>query len=82
MIHSVDDPMVPAISIPKAHEISDAVTFERSAYGGHVGFISGSLAQPVFWLEKRIMDYFSGDYLRYNYLVTDENGPLLENSIC
>jgi len=39
--------------LPEENELSDFVTLELSARGGHVGFIGGRL-WPEFWLEKRV----------------------------
>ncbi|MCP4075727.1 MAG: hydrolase [Gammaproteobacteria bacterium] len=57
MIHSKDDPFMTEAVIPDENEISAKVTLELSDNGGHVGFISGKLMKPEFWLEKRILDF-------------------------
>jgi predicted alpha/beta-fold hydrolase len=53
IIQSRDDPFMNAEVLPEEHELSDSVTLELSAHGGHVGFIGGRL-WPQPWLEKRI----------------------------
>lgn len=58
VIQAKDDPFMNASVIPGESEISDAVVLEISEHGGHVGYISGSIFKPVYWLEKRILDYF------------------------
>lgn len=60
MIHAQDDPFMPAEVIPKAHELSPHMRLEISRRGGHVGFIEGNVpGQAQYWLEKRIIEYFS-----------------------
>ena len=57
IIHALDDPfMTPAI-LPEADEISPKVLLEIHPNGGHVGFISGTIFQPKYWLEERIIEY-------------------------
>jgi len=53
IIQSRDDPFMNADALPEENELSDSVTLELSARGGHVGFIGGKL-WPEAWLEKRI----------------------------
>ena len=43
--------------IPKADELSSSVELELTQRGGHVGFIAGTLFEPEYWLEKRIVCY-------------------------
>ena len=59
IIHSVDDPFMTLEVIPHENELSDSVCLELSQQGGHVGFVSGHLLKPRFWLEERIPEYFS-----------------------
>ena len=58
IIHSKDDPFMSEDIIPKAEELSESVTLELLEKGGHVGFISGTLFSPEYWLEKRIVAFF------------------------
>ena len=50
--------MTPNI-VPNKDEVSLHVELEIYPYGGHVGFIQGSLLKPEYWLEKRIVSYFN-----------------------
>jgi predicted alpha/beta-fold hydrolase len=59
MIHALDDPFMTTEVIPDESELSDSVELELCQYGGHIGFISGSLYNPVFWLQQRIPEYLS-----------------------
>ncbi|MEW6484371.1 MULTISPECIES: hydrolase [Tatumella] len=59
IIHAQDDPfMVPDV-IPNPEHLSPSITYQLSQYGGHVGFVSGTLTRPVMWLEKRIPQWLS-----------------------
>ena len=53
IIQSEDDPFMSPEILPAENELSDSVTLEISARGGHVGFIGGRL-WPKPWLEGRI----------------------------
>ncbi len=55
IIHSTDDPIAP--SIPSRDEISKFIKLEIYSKGGHVGFISGSIIKPIYWLEDRVVRY-------------------------
>jgi uncharacterized protein len=54
IIAALDDPMVPARSLPL--ELAGGnphITLVTPAAGGHVGFVSGPPWRPVFWAERR-----------------------------
>jgi len=59
IILSLDDPFMTKNIIPEENELSSSTQLELSQYGGHVGFISGSVLNPVYWLEERIPEYLS-----------------------
>jgi predicted alpha/beta-fold hydrolase len=60
IIHALDDPfMLPGV-VPDNLELPESVVLELSKYGGHVGFVAGSVRKPVFWLQERIPEYLSG----------------------
>ncbi|WP_460805081.1 hydrolase [Microbulbifer agarilyticus] len=54
LVHAEDDPFVSPKAIPTSADVSGSVTLGISKRGGHVGFISGSLWQPRYWLEEAI----------------------------
>jgi uncharacterized protein len=60
IVHSEDDPFLPATSIPKPHELGPKTEMELSKNGGHIGFIkkekNGMLG---YWLESRIHSYIA-----------------------
>lgn len=57
LIHGKDDPLMTPEVVPNAEELSATTTLEAFEHGGHVGFVSGSLIKPRYWLEKRIPDF-------------------------
>ncbi len=59
IIHSQDDPFMTDAILPNKNEISKYITLELLEYGGHVGFVGGTIFKPDYWLEKRIADYFT-----------------------
>jgi predicted alpha/beta-fold hydrolase len=61
VLHARDDPFLDQCYLPTEAHISDSVTIEYSANGGHVGFVIQKKPwQPALWLPRRIMEYFSG----------------------
>lgn len=59
LIHAIDDPFVCPSAVPGPSDVSDQVTLAISQRGGHVGFISGALWKPQYWLESVIPDFLS-----------------------
>lgn len=57
-IHAIDDPFLTKKVIPEAEKMSTKIRFELSEFGGHVGFVYGSLLKPKYWLEERIPNWF------------------------
>lgn len=62
IIHAKDDPIMTPDIIPTADKISASTTLEISEYGGHLGFVEGSLTRPKFYLNQRIPQYLT-EYL-------------------
>jgi len=58
IVHSSDDPFMPATVIPTTQELSPHITFALQGRGGHVGFVSGgSPWRPQYWLDSVIPDW-------------------------
>ena len=57
MIHAMDDPFMPGNLIDGQFDASKVVTTELSRHGGHLGFISGNIFKPEFWLAERICQH-------------------------
>ncbi len=58
IIHALDDPFTTPKILPTADEISTSTQLEVYPHGGHVGFVSGSILRPKYWLEERVNHYF------------------------
>lgn len=61
LLHSVDDPFLPATAIPRAAIRSNpylAEGFTRG--GGHVGFVGGKPWAPEFWAEGEATRFLAG----------------------
>ena len=57
IIHACDDPFFDTAMIPSDSDLSEAVTLELARYGGHVGFVSGSVpGKAEYWLDGRIAE--------------------------
>ncbi|BDX04582.1 hydrolase [Planctobacterium marinum] len=54
VLHAKDDPFMTPDIVPHGKRISPSVRIELSERGGHVGFLQGSLLNPVFWVNERI----------------------------
>lgn len=62
VLHSRDDPFLPATAIPEAamaaNPAIEPLIFDR---GGHVGFVNGATPlRPVFWAEEVIAEWLAG----------------------
>lgn len=57
IIHSKDDPFMTNAVIP-THPLPNCVHYQLTEYGGHVGFINGSITKPTFWLERTVNQWF------------------------
>ncbi|PHQ82382.1 MAG: hydrolase [Coxiella sp. (in: Bacteria)] len=59
ILHAMDDPFVPADSVPDVTELSPSIQFEISQHGGHMGFIKGGLPwKPSYWFAQRVVSFF------------------------
>lgn len=59
LINARNDPFLPARALPRAREVSPAVTLEQPQEGGHVGFTSGAFPGTFDWLPRRILDFLA-----------------------
>lgn len=57
IIHAKDDPFMTESVIP-SQPLPDNIDYHLYEKGGHVGFISGSIFKPTFWLENSIPTWF------------------------
>lgn len=53
VIHAKDDPFMTEAVIPN-DPLPNNIEYHLTQHGGHLGFISGTLRQPTFWLENEV----------------------------
>lgn len=56
IIHSADDPFLPASAIPAKNKLPAWVQLQLSEQGGHVGFLEGWI-KPRRWVDKAVLMY-------------------------
>lgn len=54
LVNPLNDPFVPAHSLPRPHEVSPSVTLWQPRHGGHVGFAAGPWPGHVRELPERV----------------------------
>ncbi|NRA52708.1 MAG: hydrolase [Gammaproteobacteria bacterium] len=59
IIQALDDPFMGANIEEEFRELPINISIDTPENGGHLGFVSGSLFKPKYWLEQRISHYFS-----------------------
>lgn len=59
IIHAKDDPFMTQKILPNKNDLSKYTKLEIYENGGHVGFISGTLFKPKYWLDKRVVTFFN-----------------------
>ncbi|MAD41319.1 MAG: hypothetical protein CL623_02895 [Arcobacter sp.] len=62
IIHVLDEPFMNKDVLPLKEELSKNCILEIYENGGHLGFIQGSVFNPDYMLEKRIIEYFAEYY--------------------
>ena len=60
VVNALNDPFVPASSLPKRHEVGPHVTLWQPAHGGHVGFTHGRLPGHVQALPEAVGRWLLG----------------------
>ena len=62
MFHAVDDPFLPAESIPRREaEHNPALHLVLQRRGGHVGFLEGPPWRPSFWADEEAPRFLAGE---------------------
>ncbi|MBX3619569.1 MAG: alpha/beta fold hydrolase [Rhizobacter sp.] len=54
-LNALNDPFIPAASLPQPHEVGAFVTLWQPAHGGHVGFARGRWPGHVMTLPEQVM---------------------------
>lgn len=57
VLNAMNDPFLPAAALPRAQEVSDSVSLEQPAGGGHVAFPGGRFPGHADWLPQRILAF-------------------------
>jgi predicted alpha/beta-fold hydrolase len=58
VLNALNDPFVPAASLPRPHEVSRYVRLEQPAGGGHIGFARGAPPGRLDYLPQRLHEFF------------------------
>jgi len=59
VLNALNDPFVPAASLPGRGEVSADVLLEQPAGGGHVGFLAAPFPGNLGWLAPRLIQFFT-----------------------
>jgi len=59
LLNALNDPFVPAASLPTAAQVSAQVRLEHPAAGGHIGFAQGRWPGPLDFLPQRLEAFFT-----------------------
>jgi uncharacterized protein len=59
LINALDDPFIPAASLPDPHTLPSSVRAEYVKVGGHVGFVEGRPWRATSWGERRAVDFLA-----------------------
>jgi uncharacterized protein len=58
VLNALNDPFVPAASLPAARDVSTWVRLEQPQDGGHVGFARGAPPGDLGYLPERVLGFF------------------------
>jgi hypothetical protein len=58
VLNALNDPFVPAASLPRASEVSNDVFLEQPTEGGHIGFAQGAPPGRLDFLPARLLHFF------------------------
>ncbi len=59
IVLSTDDPIVDYETLPAANDLSSCIDMEVYPNGGHVGFMTGSITSPEFWVNQRVLSHLA-----------------------
>lgn len=75
LIHARNDPFTPEHTLPTTGDVSDQVSIDFNATGGHCGFVSGPFPGQLASLPKRVTRFIDQQLALKRSQVTDQ--PLL-----
>lgn len=58
LLNALNDPFIPAYSLPKHSEISLSTYLLQPQHGGHCGFVSGTGKGHLHWLSNTVFTFF------------------------
>jgi predicted alpha/beta-fold hydrolase len=58
VLNALNDPFVPAASLPRSEQVSREVYLEQPDQGGHIGFAQGALPGNLDFLPQRLFRFF------------------------
>ncbi len=59
VLNALNDPFVPAASLPRERDVSRHVLLEQPEEGGHIGFAQGAPPGTLDFLPQRLFDFFA-----------------------
>src|SRR5438105_2531608 len=59
VLNALNDPFIPAASLPGRSEVSREVALEQPMQGGHAGFLVGPAPGSLAWLPQRVLHFFT-----------------------
>jgi uncharacterized protein len=59
VLNALNDPFVPAASLPRPAEVSTSVMLEQPSEGGHIGFPQGAPPGNLDFLPQRLSRFFT-----------------------
>jgi len=58
VLNALNDPFIPATSLPRQDEVPPNVLLEQPKTGGHVGFLTAPFPGKLGWLPRRLVQFF------------------------
>lgn len=58
VLNALNDPFVPAVSLPRTDQVSRYVRLDQPAGGGHIGFVRGPPPGRLDFLPQRLHEFF------------------------
>ena len=58
VLNALNDPFIPAASLPRQDEVAPNVLLEQPRTGGHAGFLTAPFPGDLGWLPRRLVQFF------------------------